>query len=132
MVNESSSIDEVQRWKVGTLKEYCSRRGLPISGKHKVELVALAYAATVIKLPCVISKNEECALVAAEYQQLLAVAVLPDPLTELTDGWPSQEDGIQNWPPCMYPNISTYLIKSDQKYLLSRLMSDYKEGLSIV
>ena len=37
-VNESSSIDEVQRWKVGTLKEYCSRRGLPISGKHKDEL----------------------------------------------------------------------------------------------
>ena len=39
---------------------------------------------------CVLSKNEEsqtqCVLVAAEYQQLLAVgqAVMPDPLTELT------------------------------------------------
>ena len=90
-VNESSSIDEFQRWKVCVLKEYCSRRGLPISGKRKDELVALTYAATVTKLPCVISKNEECALVAAEYKQLLAVGdtVLPDPLTELTDGWQS-------------------------------------------
>ena len=37
-------------------------------------------------------------LVAAEYQQLLAVgeAVMPDPLTELTVGWQSQEDGIKN------------------------------------
>ena len=37
-------------------------------------------------------------LVAAEYQQLLAVveAVIPDPLTELTVGWHSQEDGIKN------------------------------------
>ena len=82
------------------MKEYCSRRGLPISGKCKDELVALTYAATVAKLPCVLSKNEEsqCVLVAAEYQQLLAVgeAVMPDPLTELTVGWQSQEDGIKN------------------------------------
>ena len=37
-------------------------------------------------------------LVAAEYQQFLAVgdAVMPDPLTELTVGWQSQEDGIKN------------------------------------
>ena len=65
-VNESSSIDEFQRWKVGVLKEYCSRRGLPISGKRKDELFALAYAATVTKLPCVISikkMNRRVALV---------------------------------------------------------------------
>ena len=82
------------------LKEYCSRRGLPINGKYKDELVALAHAATVAKLPCVLSTNEEsqCVLVAAEYKQLLAVgeAVMPDPLTELTVGWQSQEDGIKN------------------------------------
>ncbi len=37
-------------------------------------------------------------LVAAEYKQLLVVgeAVMPDPLTELTVGWQSQEDGIKN------------------------------------
>ena len=76
------------------MEEYCSRRGLPISGEYKDELVALAYAATVAKLPCVLSKNEQCVLLAAEYQQLLAVgeAVMPDPLTELTVGWQSQED----------------------------------------
>ena len=36
-------------------------------------------------------------LAAAEYQQLLAVgdAVMPDPLTKLTVGWQSQEDGIK-------------------------------------
>ena len=42
-------------WKVCVLKEYCSRRGLPISEKCRDELVALAYAATVAKLPCVLS-----------------------------------------------------------------------------
>ena len=37
-------------------------------------------------------------LVAAEYQQLLTVgeAVMPDPLTEVTVGWQSQEDEINN------------------------------------
>ena len=76
----------------------CSQCGPPISGKCKDELVALAYAATVAKLPCVLSRNDECVLVAAEYQQLLTVgeAVMPDPLTELTVGWQSQEDGIKN------------------------------------
>ena len=82
------------------MKEYCSQRGLPINGKYKDELVALEHAATVAKLPCVLSKNEEsqCVLVAAEYQQLLGVgeAVMPDPLTEPTVGWQSQEDGIKN------------------------------------
>ena len=82
------------------MKEYCSRRGLTINGKCKDELVALAYAATVAKLPCVLWKNEESqyVLVAAEYQQFLAVgeAVMPGPLTELTVGWQSQEDGIKN------------------------------------
>ena len=40
-----------------------------------VEFVALAYAVTVTKLPCVLSNNEECSLVAAEYQQLLSAIV---------------------------------------------------------
>ena len=78
----------------------CSRRGLPISGKCKDELVAPAYAATVAKLPCVLLKHEESqrALAAAEYQQLLAVGevVMPDPLIELTVRWQSQEDRIKN------------------------------------
>ena len=100
------------------MKEYCSRRVLPINGKYKDELVALAHAATVAKLPCGLlllllntgrtlhrhhawdTKNEEsqCVLVAAEYKQLSAVgeAVMSDPLTELTVGWQSQEDGIKN------------------------------------
>ena len=82
------------------MKEYCSRRGLPINWKYKHELVALAHAATVTKLPGVLSNNVEsqCVLVAAEYKQLLAVgeAVTPDPLTELTVGWQSQDDGIKN------------------------------------
>ena len=43
-VNESSSIDKFRRWKVCVLREYCSRRDLPISGKCMVELVALAYS----------------------------------------------------------------------------------------
>ena len=80
-------LTSFRRWKVGVLEEYCSRRGLPISGKCKDELVALT---------CVLSKNEEseCVLIAADYQQLLAVgeAVMPDTLTELTVGWQSQED----------------------------------------
>ena len=58
-------------------------------------------------LPCVLSENEECSLVAVEYQQLLAVgdAVLPDPLTELTVGWHSHEDGITNRLPCEKESI---------------------------
>ncbi len=88
------------------MKEYCSRRGLPISGKCKDELVALAYAATETAVCSIEERMKslkshmqcQCVLVAAEYQQLLAVgdAVMPDPLTELTVGWQSQEDGIEN------------------------------------
>ena len=66
--------------------------------------------ATVAKLPCVLSQNEEsqCVLVAAEYhQQLLAVgeAIMPDPLTELTVGWQSQEDGIKNKDLFIFPVV---------------------------
>ena len=93
-------LTSFRRWKVCVLKLYCSRHGLPISWKCNDEFVALAYAATVAKLPGVLSKNEEsqCVLEAAEYQQLFAVGetVVPDPLTELTVGWQSQEDGIKN------------------------------------
>ena len=53
------------------------------------------------------ANSEFASLVAADYQQLLAVgdAVLPGPLTELTVGWRSQEDGIKQWSPCEKESI---------------------------
>ena len=55
--SSSVSFDHFKLWKVGELKEFCSARGLPVSGKKKDELVALWYAAATTNLPLVLKKK---------------------------------------------------------------------------
>ena len=57
--SSSVSIDHFKLWKVGELKEFCSARGLPVSGKKKDELIALCYAAATTNLPLVLKKDRK-------------------------------------------------------------------------
>ena len=120
--SSSVSFDHFKLWKVGELKEFCSARGLPVSGKKKDELVALCYAAATTNLPLVLKKDQEKSIVKVDYGKLLIIKsrgiTLPDPLDDLKDGWEGQNSGITKWPPCMYANIAVYLIESNQKGLL--------------
>lgn len=138
-VDQNVCIDDFRLFKVDALKEYCRRRGLPITKKRKEELVALAFAATVQNLPEVLTAGEQNQQAKLDYQGILTVTsessegstwttTLPDPLKDLPDGWLGEEGGVALWPPCMYINISLYLIDKDETALLTRLKNDYKDG----
>ncbi|CAL9683155.1 unnamed protein product [Knipowitschia caucasica] len=130
-------LDHFNRWKVDDLKRFCSRRGLPVTTrtaygnrqKRKEELAALAYAASIQKLPVVLTKEEERDAVKTDYLALLTVGdkQIADPLTA-TDGWLNEVRGLKLWPPCMSADIAEYLLNRDEKSLLHRLRNDYKEG----
>lgn len=131
---ENDDIDTFERWKVPQLKEFCQNRGLPVTAKRKKELVAMVYCASLQNLPLVMSVSDQKATAKVEYTRLLNIdgnQTLPDPLTDLKDGWICEKDGACLWPPCMAITISMYLVDQGERPLLSRLENDYKEGLSV-
>ena len=50
------------------------------------------------------------------YKALLEVngQTLPDPLSVLTNGWVGEARGMESWPPCMYGDMTRYLIAKGQ------------------
>ena len=53
---------------------------------------------------------------------------LPDPLSDLTTGWLSEEHGMKLWPPTMHSDMQEYLIDRGERSLQKRLLGDYKDG----
>jgi hypothetical protein len=127
-------IDDFRRWKVDPLKKFCRERGISVTKKRKEELVALAYALTIQKAPIVASKQQEKETVEKDYKALLTVKVgdekveIRDPKGIPESEWEGEAVATSKWPPCMYMNITDYLIAHDQRDLLTRLKNDYKEG----
>ena len=72
---------------------------------------------------------------AHEYRALCLMAdktTLPDPFTDLTDGWEGEDASRTKWPCTMITDISEYLNEHDTDIakcsLRKRLLCDYKEG----
>ena len=89
---DKRSIEDFGRWRVDLLKEFLRKRGLKCKGK-KAELVALAFSAEFLGLPVKLSKEEVSVKNAIDYQKLLTPVTgtkLPDPVTDLIDGWLGQ------------------------------------------
>lgn len=126
-----ADIDEFRRFKVDLLRKYCQERGLSVSNyRRKDELVALAFAACCQGLPVVGSKADNKADAVHQYSELLALSDgsnIPDPWK--LDGWITEKDGVNFWPPCMIINISEFLIAKGERPLYTRLANDYKEGM---
>ena len=131
-----SSYDDFSRWGVSNLKKYLRDRGLKTSGK-KIELVALAFSASqlgVTSKPSVATDNVKN---SEDYASLLVTTtkdLLPDPIAELKHGWIGEQNGLSQWPPCMYFDIAQYLMSQEdlidgaEETLKRQLMTDYKEG----
>ena len=76
-------------------------RKLSSTGKKKSELVALAYSASIMKIPPVKTSEEEQKERAFVYSDFLKTddGVLPDPLHDLRDGWVGESEGRAMCPP---------------------------------
>ncbi|KAJ8277864.1 hypothetical protein GJAV_G00081000 [Gymnothorax javanicus] len=48
--------------------------------------------------------------------------------TDRHPGWIGEETGVHLWPPCMFSDMSEYLINSGERDLQTRLLTDYKDG----
>ncbi|XP_070550727.1 uncharacterized protein [Ptychodera flava] len=134
MASQSTeTYDAFTRFGVPQLKDFLRKRDLPVSGR-KAELVALAYAASLLKIPLVKTASERQAERQKQYEATLNVddQQLPDPLLDLKSGWEDESVGMSKWPPTMITDIQTYLQKHETNLtcasLSKRLLKDYKEG----
>ena len=94
---ESLTYDEVNSWRSDTLKLYCHKRGLKVSGS-KQKLVAREFAASEMGIPVQPTAEERIATTVNEKAQLLDMgngSSLPDPST-LKD-WLHESDAITSW-----------------------------------
>jgi len=126
--NLDCELDDFKHWKVDVLCQFCQDRGFTVSNK-KDELVALAYAAYMQRLPVLKSKAQEKAEAEIQYTDLIDGTVISDPLQITSNEWLNEADSLRYWPPCMVMNISEYLIANDEQPLCTRLRNDYKEGM---
>jgi len=135
MAEKDTDIEDFERWRVDTLKDFCRKRGYNVTGKCKKELVSLAYVLTLQNAPLLLSKTEEQQAAKQDYESLLQIYVdgskvtIPDPL-KLSSDWESEKEAASKWPPCLWMDISNYLLDHDERNLLTRLKNDYKEGSS--
>ena len=93
-------------------QEFLRKRDIPCNG-NKQELGALAFSASVMDV-CVKPSNEERMFIKArEYAKLLAVdgKSIPDPLSDLLDGWQGEDEGMKKWPRSMIQDLSFHLEK---------------------
>ena len=67
-------LDDFKRWKVDVLRQFCRCRGLAVGGKRKDELVALAYAANIQKLPIIVENEQESNSSTEDYCSLLTLS----------------------------------------------------------
>ncbi|XP_034030131.1 uncharacterized protein LOC117513977 [Thalassophryne amazonica] len=125
----AANYEQVCLWKRERLQQFLRERGLPVTGTVE-ELRVLVYGAQFFSIPVKPAAKEENQLRTDHYRSLLTVdgVVLPDPFTDLPHGWQGEEKGIHHWPPCMFYDMSEYLISRVERDLQTRLLTDYKEG----
>ena len=81
---EALRISDFKLWKVAQLKDFLRKRSLKVTG-NKEELVAMAYAAYVMKTPLSLTHDEELELQQRQYKEKLVSpdeGQLPDPFSK--------------------------------------------------
>lgn len=123
----AESLDEFNTWKVSSLKEFLSLRGLSGEGT-KAELVALTYARSRLSLPCVPSQSEVLRLNKEDYDKILSTQDIPDPLA-LSEKWCDEKEGIAHWPPTFLSDIFSYINTVNPTIgIVNKYLSEYKVG----
>lgn len=131
--DKTITFDDFSRWSVELLKKFIKERGLSVGSKRKAELVSLAYAASVMKLPVKPSKEVIKDVIETDYRALLHVELddvryeLPDPFT-IDDGWLDEKLALHLWPPCSFVDIWTFFSEKGDKTAVAKLSTAYKEG----
>ena len=127
--DDVKSVDYFKKWTVKSLREFIRVRGYSTTG-NKETLVALAFGLYSVNAPIQPTAIESAESKASDYLSRLTVdgTKLPDPLTELRDGWIGESVGMKKWPPTMYWDVCNFLGYATTGDLTKRLMSDYKDG----
>ena len=99
-MDDGPSLEHIQFLCVPELKTFLRPRGLKTKGK-KAELQALAYSAVQSRTPIQPNEIAEDRARSVQYAELLEVKgeKLPDPLSDLTEGWLKEKDAVERWPP---------------------------------
>ncbi|KAJ8018736.1 hypothetical protein HOLleu_43108 [Holothuria leucospilota] len=110
MAQEELSLDETEHWTVQALRDFLRVRGLKTTGRKK-ELQSL-YSAINMEVSIQMNKVEEDELRCKLYSESLIVDGnrIPDPFTELKDGWLCEKESKQLWPPSSYLEIAEWLL----------------------
>ncbi len=126
-----ATYEDICLWKKDRLQAFLRARGIATSGR-KEELRALSYGAKYFNIPLKPTAEEEKKEIAERYRSLLTFndTTLPDPLSDLPNGWVGEEKGRFMWPPCMYGDLAEYLVSKGERDLRTRLLTDYKDGKS--
>ena len=125
---EGYSFDLFLKWSADALKDYCGKRGMPVSGT-KQELAAMAYTAYRMKTPVEPSELDKIHMAKTQYLEKLKLTngqTLKDPLKDTT-GWEGEVTGIPKWPNITHGDIVLYFNGKrgiDSKETLNK----YKEG----
>ena len=102
MASGKKQYDNFLSMNVNNLKDYLTVRSISVSGYNKVELVALAYSATDIDLPIILSSEQLTKNLKGEYSKHLREFNILDPKNIEKE---LQVDDVTVWPKVNLGNI---------------------------
>ena len=120
------SYDEVERWSVEALKDFCRRRGYKVTGAKR-ELVARVFCLYNQEVPEEPTAREQEISRKKDYKSLVNFKYLaPDPIG--LKRWQSEKEGLKNWPPVTYIDIHAFLRNNGSVGLTTEGLTAYKTG----
>lgn len=105
----TSSYENFLNMTVQSLQDYLTVRGISVSGYKKAELVARAFSAAEMKLPIVMSCEEQAEVLKKDYDEKLKYFHLPDPKQISSN---QRIDDLTSWPPITLGNIFQYILSN--------------------
>lgn len=126
--DEDISLDEFLTWKVDSLRDFLTKRGLAKTGS-KNELAALCFSVHKLKMPVLPTSSEILKQNTLDYENILNIGSnkIPDPF-QLHENWVGEKSGIQLWPPTYISDIIAYFTDKTSQDNLKAVLQDYKVG----
>ena len=120
------SYEEVERWSVESLKDFCRKRGFKVTGSKR-ELVARVYFLYNQEVPEEPTAKQQETSRRKDYKSIVNFKfAAPDP--NGLKRWQSEKDGLKIWPPVTYIDIHWFLKNNGSVGLTTEDLTAYKTG----
>lgn len=126
---------ELKTYKVVELRKFVGQFQDLKTSVNKEELLSIAHAAVLLKLPKRKTASETAIQNRKDYELLLQDSktgqILPDPKDECkVFNWIGEKNGVKLWPPVFLSDITLFLMKAQPgtSSLEHRLLNEYKQG----